>query len=288
MTARKKILASLVVIAVLGGVAWQIFQSRIPDPIYQGKHLSYWLAHPPAPVMGPGDSIDNEEVDETAVRHIGTNAIPLLVTYMSAHDSRIKTETIKLMRSQHFVKFGKLFTDEDRHSQAAAGFEVLGSMDLGQSAVPELMRIYKLNLSLRSQTYVVQALGSIGPGAKDSLPLLIEATTNSDVWLRQCSLRALGRMSCEPDVIVPVLARALNDPVPYIRLVAVQSLSNLGPQAKEAIPRLFELRKAMPPALDVPDGQFLSREMIDDALLKVDPAAAAKAGIQTNKASPAQ
>jgi HEAT repeat protein len=275
MTARKKIFASVALLALVGGVAWELLRSRVPDPIYEGKHLSYWLAHPPAPVMGPGDSIDNEEVDETAVRHIGTNAIPLLLTYMSARDSRIKTAMIKLMRSRHFVKFGKLFTDEDRHSQAAAGFEVLGSMGLGQSAVPELMRIYKLNLSLRSQAYVVQALGSIGSGAKDSLPLLIEATTNSDVWLRQCSLRALGRMSCEPDVVVPVLARALNDPVPYIRLVAVQSLSNFGPQAKEAIPGLFELRRDQPP-----DSKLKIVREIDRALTNIDPEAATKAGIQ--------
>jgi hypothetical protein len=286
MTARKKIILGFALIAFVDIVLWELWRSRIPDPIYQGKHLSYWLAHTPAPApfLGPDGPILVVHVEETPVGHVGTNAIPLLLAYMGAHDSRIKTAMIKWMRSRRFVsfvRFGELYTDGELHSQALPGFQVLGSIGLGQSAVPELMRIYKINPSYPSQAFVVQALGSIGPGAKDSIPLLIGATTNSDYRLRRCGLRALGQISCEPDVIVPVLTNALNDSDRTIQITAAQSIGNFGLHARAAFPPLLQLwQSASERRGSFTIGGEIAADNFAYVLKQIDPEAAAKAGIQ--------
>jgi HEAT repeat protein len=271
MTARKRILASLVLLAVFGLLAWEILYSRVPDPIYVGKHLSYWVEHPEA---------EGAAKRNGAVRSAGTNAIPLLLRFVRAHDSPARKTLIKLVRSQSFLRI-HLYSDENRHDQAATGFEALGQK--AQSAVPELMRIYNSNLSRNSQLQMLRLFGCIGPGAKEAIPLLIRATTNSDRSFRIQSIGALARISDEPDVIVPLLTKLLGDADSYTRVAAASGLGNFGPQASVAIPQLFELRNSVQP------GNVPMMGLIDDAIRKIDPIAAENAGIEvTNTGRAAQ
>src|SRR5581483_12210584 len=75
MTTRKKILASLLLLAVLSVMAWQIFRPRDPDPIYDGHPLSYWFEEGHGAIAGNGAVWMQSEL---AVRHVGSNAIPRL------------------------------------------------------------------------------------------------------------------------------------------------------------------------------------------------------------------
>jgi hypothetical protein len=64
----------------------------------------------------------------------------------------------------------------------------------------------------------------------------------------------------------------------------VERLGKFGPQARAAVPQLLELR-ARPPAVNrFNGGWILTDAVIDDALIKIDPAAAAKACIQLTNA----
>ncbi|HWY74071.1 MAG TPA: HEAT repeat domain-containing protein [Verrucomicrobiae bacterium] len=298
MTARKKILAGLVVITVLGGVAWLIFRTREPDPIYEGKPLSYWVARnqpregfrpalyktdaqrAEAEAQRAGAQVQMAQAD-AAVRHAGTNAIPLLLRLMRAYDSASKRKLIAWAEKRGIIK-PFVLTEAIPHHQAACGFEALGAD--GKSAVPELMRIYKAKRSWDSQDTVLQALGSISVGAEESIPLLVGATTNPEPVLRIDAVEALGKISNQPARIVPSLLKALNDPDRNVRESAVYSLGNFGRDARPAVPALLDVRKTLSPTSKFPPYLY----QIDEALKKIDPAAAANAGIQTNKASPAQ
>jgi HEAT repeat protein len=277
MTARKKILISLVPLTVIGGVLWELWCSRIPDPIYQGKHLSYWL--------GCDDS-QRDKLD-AAVRQAGTNAIPLLMRELQAHQSALKRRLVDLAQSQRLVRLS--FTwDAERWTRAREEFAVLEPEARRAIPIKELIRTYEMNLSGDSQRDVILVLDSIEPASEETIPFLIRATTNSNSDVRTFALFGLGKLHVHPEVSVPVLLKFLEESNSLIQKLVVQGLGRFGPQAEPAVPRLLALRETVASAADVPNAEFLGRDMIDDALLKIDPAAAAKASIQTNKASPAQ
>jgi hypothetical protein len=269
MTARKNILASVALLAVVGGVAWQIFRSRVPDPIYEGKHLSYWL-----------ERCDIQPFDaKAAVRDAGTNAIPLLLHYMQVKDFALKRKMIALA-NKHDLEFPFASADYWRY-RALFGFIALGAD--GKSAVPELMRIYEVSIPLDSGFRVLGILDFMGPEAKEAIPLLLRVATNSNLAYRENAVHALGQMHVRPEVVVPALMNCLKDSNPYVRQQAVRSLGEVGPSAKAAVPGLRELRQSV---VHKPD--LSMRETIDKALQKIDPIAATNAGIAVTNASPAQ
>jgi HEAT repeat protein len=105
---------------------------------------------------------------------------------------------------------------KDKHDRNRAGVaEALGSMGpAAKDAVPAL--IAALTAALHDENWkfrvsVVQALGEIGPAAKDaSVPALIVALTDEDKTVRAYAFEALGRIGPEAKDAVPALAEALN------------------------------------------------------------------------------
>ena len=87
---RRTALATVVVAALaLAGAIWQAARSR--EPVYQGKPLSFWLEQYSGQISG-GAFIPNRtkavrEQAATAIRHIGTNAIPWLLALAAVEDS---------------------------------------------------------------------------------------------------------------------------------------------------------------------------------------------------------
>jgi hypothetical protein len=276
MSARQKILASLVPLAALGGVVWELWRPRIPDPIYQGKTLSYWVAR-----YGT-----EWEKPNAAVCQAGTNAIPLLLLLLRTHDSPLKHKLIELGKMQDYVQWPFVSHARRYYYGALCGFEALGTN--GQEAVPTLLQIYQLDPSGESQPYALDALAAIVTGSRESVSLLHRAATNSMPELRKYAINTLGSMRAEPETTIPLLLGCLNDPDSEIQKVAVESLGRFGPKAEAAVPRLLELRKTVRVDAPLPEGPPLTRWLIDDALIKIHPAAAANDGIQTNNASPAQ
>jgi hypothetical protein len=279
MTARKRIFANILLLAAAGALGWQIFRPRIPDPIFEGKHLSYWV----------GRSAGTESFTaQAAVRDAGTNAIPMLLRLMRAHDSAFKVRLIdltgKLEESDKQLRFLSLhLVSSDDHSRAVQGFEALGPA--AKSAVPELLRIYNADQSPDSRIYILEALAGIGPAAtetKETLPLLLSEATNTNSTMRPFALDALVQMRVEPNFIVPWLIESLDNP--DLTGSAVVALRNLGPQAKSAVPRLIELR----PDVRLHSSSSMLR-LLDDAIRKIDPIAAENAGIEvTNTGRAAQ
>jgi len=110
-------------------------------------------------------------------------------------------------------------------------------------------------------------MGEFGPPAKGAIPSLIQAIEGHDRAVPGAAMKSLGRIRCQPDVVVPLLIRYLDDD--QFKDEAIEALGDFGPQAKEALPKLL-------PLLKVHDKDL--HHAVVQALNKIDPEAGAKGG----------
>ena len=89
------------------------------------------------------------------------------------------------------------------------------------------------------------ALGKIGPDAVEAKAALIENLASENDFLPESSAWALSQICPEcaetAPKTVPLLAKALDDPQPTVRLGAIEALGALGPLAKNATEPLKKL-----------------------------------------------
>lgn len=108
--------------------------------------------------------------------------------------------------------------------------------------------------------------------SKDSIPYLLAARKHENSRIRKYVVMSLGKMHDRPEAkkIIPALIDALMDPESTVRVDAAFALETFGAAAKDAVPALILRLKDMSPAV---------RYGAARALEKIDPDAAAKAGI---------
>jgi hypothetical protein len=112
-------------------------------------------------------------------------------------------------------------------------------------------------------------LGSFGPAARAAVPSLIQVLKGPDLDLHEKAVEALGHIHSDPEVVIPLLIPYLtNDSV---NDAAATALGSYGSLAKEAFQRIVPMLKSR----DKGD-----RAAARSALKKIDPAAAAKAGVK--------
>jgi HEAT repeat protein len=92
-------------------------------------------------------------------------------------------------------------------------------------------------------------------------------STNEEVRLN--AVRTLAWIHAEPSVVVPALVASLSDTNVFVREVAAEGLGGFGTDARQAVPAL--LRLLSDPA------EYVAPS---NALKKIDPDAAAKAGVK--------
>jgi HEAT repeat protein len=216
------------------GLVWFLTDHAALEPVYRDKGLRVWLqTYDPSLPKGRGSKKWSEADD--AVRHIGTNAIPILLQMLRERDSSLKYRLAALAQRQSVIKI-HVVPPATQHIEASRAFIVLG--DGARDAVPELMKIFNENNSAESQSAVELALGWIGPAAKQALPLLLQATSNANNQVRENALSALGDVHAEPERCVPVLIQALGDSDYMARTCAAHALGKFGTDARSAVPAL--------------------------------------------------
>ena len=91
-----------------------------------------------------------------------------------------------------------------------------------------------------------QALGRFGPGAKQAVPLLVQALQSPSTEVREFAVDALGRIGLEPQAVVPAIVAEADLPPEHInyrplasfRRLAARALGRFGPEAAAAVPLL--------------------------------------------------
>jgi hypothetical protein len=199
---RKRERILVLAIAALGLVGWSHervlrqhelnLQQR--EPVEQGKQLSAWLDQYGTP-LAEQDSGREERREQAvaAIQKIGTNALPSLVRMVGTKDSAIIDKTV--------VRMFHLQSENDYHTRAIQGFDVLGSV--AKPAVPDL----------------IKSLGDKSPG------------------VRACAASCLGLIGPEAKAAVPDLRKRFDDQVVSVRKEATNSVAKIdaGAAAKTGV-----------------------------------------------------
>jgi len=90
-------------------------------------------------------------------------------------------------------------------------------------------------------TYVrdsaAEALGEIGPDAKNAIPTLIDLLQDREVYVRKSAANALGEIGPYANEAVPALITALEDEDSWVRVYTAEALGKIGD--KDAVPALI-------------------------------------------------
>ena len=256
MRKKRPILFAILLIAIVGGLAWEVLRPR--EPMYDGLPLSYWLRGYD-PTARTETSL--QQADK-AVRTLGTNAVPVLLRMARTADSPIKKDLIRLSRWKSWLPL-HLHSDAEYHHLAASGFYALGPA--GKEAVPALIELLK-GTNQELQTVAADCLGDIGPASKAAVPLLVQMINPTNQSSGLGLIIDLGRIHREPELVVPILIQELNPPNATSSVV-IGVLGQFGEGAKPAIPTLV-------PFLNSKDAWV--RMQTTNALKQIDPEVAAK------------
>jgi hypothetical protein len=198
MKKRKRILLAVVVVAVLGGLAWVVLREP-SEPVYQGKKLSVWLD---AFSVGflfsdwsdlPDGRLEAQTQATKAVRACGTNAIPILLRMAGTKDSLFKSRIREILRKQSLIHF-KLHTAKEYHEMAFCGFLFLGSV--GKPAVPQLLSLLN-NSDPDIRRTAVRALHSTKSNDENTIRALTAHLNDSDKSVREAITNALKQIDPE-------------------------------------------------------------------------------------------
>jgi hypothetical protein len=94
------------------------------------------------------------------------------------------------------------------------------------------------------QTPAIQRLGMCGPLASNAVPILMRILDEHNSMTLQSTIIALGRIGCQPEVVVPALTNLLSDPDLRIRMSAASALRAFGYDApfQSQVPRVIHPR----------------------------------------------
>ena len=276
MLKRVQIALAVALVTLAGVIAWQGLRLREREPLYQGKRLSVWLEIAYKAKWSRTHWPDNERPEQAlmqamqAIRHIGTNALPVLIDMLHAQDSRLKEVMMTWAQKQKLVHFHFKSADQ-RRWEAVWGYEALGP--LARAQVPSLSDTLTHDPSAEVRRAAACALGYIGPKARLAAPALFRATKDMDAGVRTCAVEALGRILPDPQRTIPVLVAGLDDLCLNVEEAAAIGLGEYGPEARAAVPALVAM-------LATNNAAELDYAVLRTALKKIDPAAAAKAGVK--------
>ncbi len=213
-----------------------------PEPSYQGKSLSDW-------VVAMNDERDNGRAHQ-AVRHLGTNSIPLLLDWLRRDERptlrgrfiQLKLKVDDWLVRCRIIKSHPILVEFDFKSNyralAMAALPVLGPG--GKPAIPVLIQMLgeKKGQPAELSETAGAAYAVLGKMAPDSIRPLIGALSGHDVQVYVLAAGALGNIGPEADAAIPVLRQKLNDKT--LRFCAADTIGKLGGDPEEFMPALVE------------------------------------------------
>ncbi len=284
---RGLLLLAVLFAALAGGLVWMLWHPA--EPTYQGKPLSAWLNECNS---WPEDT---NAAAFVAFREMGTNAIPALLKIIESGDPPFERMVDKLNRMQSLVDFPVRGAWRQRSS---ASFALYAMGAKAKPAFPTLT-----NLLFEHTTSFLSAVPLAGMGS-EGLPPLIAALTNQNASIRLSTALGLRWERSDLNIVVPALIARLNDQAGGVHHTALLALGQLHAEPGLAVPALMNdfpgndpLRRrlilmalrqfgtnanaAVPMVLEaLSDSDQTVRSQAASALKRIDPAAAAKAGVK--------
>jgi hypothetical protein len=189
------IISALLVVGVIG---INIYRGR--EPRYQGRTLTGWIDEALTARTNSNHNLWDARKWQTAkeaVGNIGTNAIPSLLKWVTAEDSKPKAAVISWINSHAFHLH--LRSANERQMEAYCGIRLLGAK------------------------------------AKPACPLFLQWTYDPDRLVRRRGLVCLVNSKADKQTLLPVFQRLITDPDKGIRqITAYQFHYNYHEEAKTA------------------------------------------------------
>ena len=228
------------VLVVAGGAVMSECVASEPPPekaVYHGKSIPEWVQLLNA---------DNAKVRKEAVNAlgmIGTAAIPDVLDVLKRNDLG------KFAAAEAMGKFGRpavaslLPLLKSKNEEVVTnGVQALGEIGPdAKDAIPDLIDLMKRQKSNYRIAYpLADTFGMIGrPAAQPVLGLLREAWRTGDTVLIGESINSLGKIGPDAAISVPDLMDSYNRGNSYVRRYAAEALGRIGPKASDALPMLI-------------------------------------------------
>jgi hypothetical protein len=295
-TRRKVMLWAAATVLLLGAIFYAVLRpARTLEPSYGGKTLCEWLESGDLMAKMVQNGATTVRDEATAVREIGTNAIPYLLEWIASPPPwkfKLDKFTNRFFGRPLFGR--RLLLDSWRADNAVWAFIVLGPK--ASAAIPDLTRMINTSnvktfgISLRSFTALqgigmttlpslmammtnrqekardaaICIVGSMDANAFPAVPSLIQCLADKDEKVVKGAIRALGTLHLQPDLVVPALTNYLVHPQPNFRSDTEFALQQFGPAARPAVPLLKRL---------LTDSDAAVRYSATNALRKIAPEA---------------
>jgi hypothetical protein len=275
MRRRSKILL-LAACVLIAAIAVCFFCLRANEPSYNGGTLSGWLERPQKIGLQPIGQAEQLNDVATAVRAIGTNAVPALLSWSGAKDSLLHkfiaggmTNLPVHYRPKWVTRMVSNASEERKHGLAESGFHILGTNAL--QALPELERRFQATTNGEEADLAVRMMQYLGKNAFDffveaaqrspdefhtrlaahgigtmasemttnampAVPVLLQIAQNRHDGARVRAITAMGQLQLQPELVVPAMTNQMS--VAHGRYFVIWTLGQFGPQARCAIPLL--------------------------------------------------
>ncbi len=221
---RRTVVVGAAVLAIASLGVWLPRPGGPPAPAYRGKTLGAWLDDRRATPYGPV-VLSDEAV--TAVRALGPEAVPTLLTWLRASDSSV-SRNAKIVLEWRLKLPLRVPTNQDNRMRAMYGFRALGPA--ARSAFPTLVAIA---LDSPDEWQRGDAINALTESDADTMRRLARGLKSPD---REIRLRAVSALSCiriAPDeVCLPALEGALDDLDTRVRAEAAKGVALIHQQLK--------------------------------------------------------
>jgi hypothetical protein len=234
----RRFLSATLIVAGAGTVVWFWWELAQPrEPVYRGEPLSYWLGGlDVGSYNSPGSPGPNLAAD--AIRHIGTNAVPILLRMVQEPNSDLMDRAFDLFSRHRLIKTQHVYAN--RNFKALSAFKILGPA--AKDAVPRLIKIFSADPDPFPQQAIPLIFAGIGRDAEPAIPILVQhGLTHTNVVVRNNSIHALDEIHLGPELVVPALTKCLADPDAIVRAKAASALGRFGTDAQSAVPALLAL-----------------------------------------------
>jgi len=236
----KKLTGVVALMAVVILLAWRFLPS--PEPAYNGKSLSAWAQQYGSNNWRSGGAPAAREA-ETAIRQMGTDAIPYLLDLIQVRDSNVKKSLrVVIPPSWHDRLHLKDFSETIRRT-GADGLAALGTN--AATALPKLIEVATHHPVEDGRYVAVHAISTLNATAEPAVPFLIQCLTNAYFNIRADAAWGLGYIERQPQIVVPALVQYLESartsPHMTERMASIDSLAHFGTNAKPAAPLVLPL-----------------------------------------------
>ncbi len=250
------------VFAVVAAVAvWAFVGGR--QPRHAGKSVTEWALG-----LNSADLVVRSNA-AAALRAIGPDAVPVLARNLRARDSVLKqpfVENAPRLSLRFRRWFGNTFNPFRPAGNRLAAARALALFGTNAPVAPLIRALHDPERQVAAEA--ATALGGLGPTA---VPALIQASADTDDYVRSMACDALTIMRPPPEEAIPALIARLGDSRRNIR---EQAASALVMQGRPAVTHLFAVLRIPPQTIESDDPARLVRSNALAVLQQIDPVAA--------------